>query len=143
MAALTADVIRTRISSLLSRAPFAFTPSPEPFGFDLLPAELVDGSFCLESVAARATGGGNFTETRVDLLHITVARLQESDPEACYQALLVDCSSITAAIVRDGAELGGDYDVLDDGRGATIAHEPGRAFSVLRLTLPVDYEAQL
>lgn len=143
MAAQTINLIRARVTSLLTRTPFRFTASPEPFTIEKLPASLADGSFCLEAEAVEVTGGSHYTETRVDRLRITIARLSQSQPDACYQALLADCSSATAAIVRDGAELGGDYDVLDAGRGATILHDPGKAFSVLRLTLPVDYEAQL
>jgi hypothetical protein len=143
MAAQTIDLIRARVTSLLTRVPFAFVPSPVPFDFKRLPAMLIDGSFCLESESAGVTGGCSFTETRVDLLHVAIARHQEGQPDACYQALLADCASVTSAIVRDGAILGGDYDVRDEGRGFRVLHEPGRAFSVLRLTLPVDYEAQL
>lgn len=143
MSALTSDLIRARVSSLLASAPFSFTPAPEPFNFERLPASLVDGSFCLESEGGAITGGSHYSESRIDLLRINVARLDEADVDACYRALLVDCTSITAAVVRDGAVLSGDYDVLDEGRGFSISHEPGRAYSILRLTLPVDYEAQL
>lgn len=140
---MTIDTIRARVTSLLTRAPFRFTVSPEPYSFDRIPTAVIDQSFGLESESLRVEGGSHYTEVRVDRLTVSVARLHESQPDACYQALLADCSSIVAAVVRDGAELGGDYDVPDEGRGYGILHETGRAFSVLRLTLPVDYEAQL
>ena len=143
MAALTIDTIRARVTSLLTRAPFAFTVSPEPYSFDRLPNAVIDASFGLESESMQVQGGSHFTEVRVDRLTVSVARLHDSQPDACYQALLADCSSITAAVVRDGATTSGDYDVPDEGRGYGILHETGRAFSILRLTLPVDYEAQL
>jgi hypothetical protein len=143
MADLTLDVIRARVTSLMTRAPFAFTVSPEPFGIDRVPASLVEGSCCLETTSGRVTGGMRYTETRVDFLQLSVARTHKSQVDACYRALLADCTSLTAAITRDGAELGGDYDVVDEGQSFAITHVPGSAFSVLRLTLPVDYEAQL
>jgi hypothetical protein len=108
-----------------------------------LPNAVIDASFGLESESTQVQGGSHFTEVRVDQLTVSVARLHHSQPDACYQALLADCTSITAAVVRDGAETSGDYDVPDTGRGYAILHETGRAFSILRLTLPVDYEAQL
>jgi hypothetical protein len=143
MGALTVDLIRARVTSLLARAPFSFTPSPEPFSLDRLPASVMDASFCLEAESGHVVAGMGYVETRVDLLRLTLARLHNGEPDSCYQALLADCSSVTASVVRDGVVGGGDYDVPDEGRAYTVSHEPGRAFSVLRLTLPVDYEAQL
>ena len=137
------DTIRSRISSILASPPFLFNAAADPERFDGDPLETLDGCFGLTVEGGPVTGCTHGVEQRVDHLGIHVARLQQGQPEACYRALLADCTSITAALVQDGAEGGGDYDVPDDGRGFSLDHTPGRAYSVLHLTLPVDYEAQL
>jgi hypothetical protein len=134
------DTIRTRVTSILAASPYSLTRSANPIDFDRDPLTIIDGLFHIGAEAGHVSGGSNYSETHVDLLHVEVARLQQGDPEVCYQKLLTDCASISAAVIRDGVV--GDYDVPDEGRGFTLNHEPGRAFSVLRLTLPVDYEAQ-
>lgn len=143
MAALLLNTIRDRVTSLVAAAPFGFTEAPTPFDFDTTPAGLIDRAFRVEGEFGDVVGGSGFTETRVDRLRIWVARAHASDPKAVYRSLVTDATSLIASVVRDGATGGGDYHVPDDGRGWLIEQKPGQQFAVLRLTLPVDYEAQL
>lgn len=140
--AQTIDTIRTRVSSLLATTPFAYTPSNDPFDFGRDPIGVIDGAFGIQVESGPVTSGTNYSECRIDTLRIDVARLQNGDPQTCYDTLLTDCRSIIAAVTRDGL-LGGDYNIPDEGRAFTLFHEPGRAFSVLRVSLPVDYDAQV
>ena len=143
MSATTVEAIRDRVCSLLVTTPFAYVEAVTPFSFDLQPEGVIDQALRIETEFGDVIGGMGYAETRVDLLRLWVARLHADDPRAVYRTLLTDATSIAAAVVLDGATGGGDYHVPDEGRGWQIQQQPGQAFAVLRLTLPVDYEAQL
>jgi hypothetical protein len=139
----TLDVIRDRVASLCASTPFNFLEAETPFSFDLQPSGSIDQVFRLETEGGGVIGGFNYTEERTDLIQVWLARKQGADPTLTYRTLLADASSMRAAVIRDGATGGGDYDVPDDGAGLSIQHDPGVTFAVLRLTVPVNYEAQL
>ncbi len=141
--ATTIDVIRDRIASVCAAQPFGFVEAVTPFDFSLQPTSAIDGVFRLTSEAEGVIGGFNFTEERIDRVEIWLARKHSGAPQAAYRALLTDASSLRAAVIRDGAVAGGDYSVPDDGAGVSITHDEGQEFAVLRLTLPVNYEAEL
>ncbi len=143
MAASDLNTIRDRVTSLVAASPFSLSLAQSPFDFDTQPSGTIDEAFRVQAEFGEVIGGSAFTETRVDLLRIWVARLNTDDPKAAYRSLVTDQRSLTAAVVRDGATGGGDYNVPDSGRGWLIEQKPGQEFAVLRLTLPVDYEAQL
>lgn len=139
--AQTVDVIRDRIASVCASAPFAFHQAATPFDFELQPTGLIDGVFRLTTEAGSVIGGFNYSEERTDMVDIWVARKQNADPQAAYRQLLIDASSLRAAVIRDGVSNGGDYHVPADGAGVSVQHDPGREYAVLKLTIPVDYEA--
>lgn len=141
MSVLQIETIRDRIRSLCAGAPFDFLPARTPFDFDQQPTGEIDATFRVTSDGIGVIGGFNFTEERTDLVHIWVARKLAGDPDAAYRALQVDISSLRAAVIRDGVSTSGDYHVPDEGAGFQIDHSPGREFAVLRLDLPVNYEA--
>jgi hypothetical protein len=141
--ATTIDVIRDRIASLCAGTPFSFVQAVTPFDFDLQPTGQIDGVFRLTSDAGSVIGGFNYNEEREDRLDIWLARKQGVTPQTTYRTLLTDISSLRAAVIRDGATGGGDYTVPDDGSGFSIRHDDGREYAVLRLTLPVNYEATI
>ncbi len=143
MAAQYLDVIRQRVASVCAGDPFRFTQALEPFSFDRQPTGEIDEVFRLEDEGGQVIGGMSYTECCQDVLRIWVARKSSADPDQTYQALVTDARSLTAAIVRDGATLGGDYDVPDAGRGAKVFHDPADEFAVLRLSIVVDYETLL
>ena len=144
MAALTVDAIVDRVRSLCVGAPFYFTEAVSWDTFDLQPSTNIDAVFRIPPPSSqRAIGGFGYTEDRTDSLQIWVARKRNDDFAAVRRSLGRDVHSLTAAIVRDGLQSGGDYAVLDEGRGHAISAPPGREYVTLRLTLPVNYDAQL
>jgi hypothetical protein len=138
---MTSAQIRDRIASVCAAQPFGFLQAETPFSFDLQPAGGIDQVFRIETEGGPVLGGFNFTEDRTDLMHIWLARRYEGDTNACYRRLHTDASSIRAAVIRDGAVDSGEYFVPDDGAAMVLQREPNRAYAVLKLTLPTNYEA--
>jgi hypothetical protein len=135
--------LRARITDLVTTPPWPYTLAPTPDGTTDVPVDALDASIQIEVVSGDVQGAMGMYETRVDDLVLTVTRLQRGAPQACYDALLTDVNSLSAAIIRDGALNGGDFHVPDAGRGFAVSHTPGAAWSRVRLTLPVDYEVDL
>lgn len=142
MAALTLDDVVQRILAVVQAEPLAFTLAPTPESFLKTPAEaMLDGCVRVEAESGSVQSWVGTGEERHDTVLVEVARLAGGDPHATMQQLRVDAEALLSAIVADS--LVGDYDVEDEGRGARIIAEPGRAALVLRLTVPVNYEAAL
>ena len=138
-----ADEIRNRIASLCAGSTFLLEQAATPFDFDRQPSNALDAVFRIEAENVGVIGGFNFSEERIDLMRIWVARRQGPDPDATYQRLQADARSLRAAIIRDGAQGGGDYGIPDAGGGEEIQHDRRTEFSVLHLTIPVSYDAAL
>lgn len=136
------STIRNRVSSLLCTTPFAYH-APDVETLADVPLDRMDQAVLVRIDPGATAGLSDYIEIRLDLMVITVARLHGGSPRDCYEALIKDIASISAAVVRDGSTGGGDYGVGDDGRGVTIGHDPGAAYSTAEITLPLDYEAQL
>lgn len=139
--ATTIATIRDRIGSVCAGDPFGLLEAVAPFDFDLQPTGQIDGVFRLTSEEYSVIGGFNYSEERTDRVEIWIARKQAASPNTAYRALLADASSLRAAVIRDGVTGGGDYIVPDAGSGFSVNHDPGREYAVMRLTLPVNYEA--
>lgn len=139
----TLQAIVARVNSVLASEPFVFEQAATPFGFELQPNGLIDKTFRVEGEAGPVTGGFRYSETRVDRVNVSVARALDDNPTAALDRLTTDATSIVAAVARDGAQNGGDYDLADQGRFMRTEHNRGAGFAVMRMTLPVDYEAQL
>lgn len=132
------DTIRQRVSSVC--VTLSLVPSQTPFSFELQPTGGLDRAFRIESEQQDVIGGFNYSEERTDLLRIWVARKYAGDPETAYQTLLKDVNSIRAAVIRDGVQSGGDY-IVPNGGDYTMQRTPGQEYAVLRLALPVNFEA--
>lgn len=144
MPALTADAIVDRVRSVCGSSPFAFVEAVMWADFDRQPETNVDGVFRIPPPhSGSVIGGFGFYEDRTDLLEVWVARKRNGNEDGVRRALLRDVHSLTAAITRDGHVNGGDFGVLDDGRSHEIAADTKQDFATLRLTLPVNYDAQL
>lgn len=142
--ALTADVIVDRVRSVCAGSPFNFVEAVSWANFDLQPNMNVDEVFRILPPSSQFVQGGfGFTEDRRDQMQIWVARKTNGDYDAVRRALLKDVHSLTAAVTRDALVTSGDYDVPDGGRGHAITEDAGRTYVTLRLTLPLQYEAQL
>jgi hypothetical protein len=135
------DTIRGRVASICET--FGFEPSQTPFSFDLQPNGAMNQAYRLESRSDTVIGGFNYSEERTDLVTVWVARKYAGDVQATYDRLLVDVSSLRAAVIRDGAVNGGDYIVPDSGSSYQIQRAPGQNYAVLRLTLPVNFEVSV
>lgn len=139
--AQTIDVIRDRIASVCASTPFLFTEAVTPLDFDLNPSQQIDQVFRVTSEAGGIIGGFNYSEERTDLVQIWLARKHRADVPHAYRQLLTDASSLRAAVIRDGIANGGDYCVPQDGSGYSVEQPDGREFLVLRLTVPVNFDA--
>jgi hypothetical protein len=137
--ATTIDTIVDRVHDVLAVRQFQI--APEPFSFDRVPNQVLDRSYRVETEASGVLSGFNYTEERTDLVIVWVARTHDQDAVQAASLLRQDAATLRSDIIRDGAEDGGDYAVPDSGRGETIRHDPGRHFAVLRLALPVNYDA--
>lgn len=134
------DTIRDRVSSVC--VGLSLVPSQTPFSFDLQPMGGIDRAFRVESEQVSVIGGFNYSEERTDVLRVWIARKYAGDPQTTYLNLLKDVNSVRAAVIRDGVQNGGDY-IVPDGGGYTVQRNPGQEYGVLRLLLPVNFEAQV
>lgn len=132
------ETIRNRVSSVC--VSLSYGVSQVPFSFDLQPTGSIDRAFRIESQQSSVIGGFNYSEERTDNLTIWVARKYAGDAQGAYQLLLKDVNSLRAAVIRDGAQNGGDY-IVPDGGGYQVQRNAGQEYAVLRLTLPVNFEA--
>lgn len=142
--ATTLDVIVDRVRSLCVASPFEFIESARLDRFEWDAAQVFGevSIFRVETASQPARGGTSFTEERTDLVTVTVGRAINADYDTARRVLTRMSHSLTAAIVRDGAEDSGSYTVPDAGFASRIEADPTQAYLSLRLTLPVNYEAQ-
>lgn len=145
MAAQTADAIVDRIRSICVAAPFSFAEAQSWASFDLQPTTNVDAAFRITPPTSQRTVGlFSYAEDRTDSLQIWVARKHNQNFDTVRRTLLRDVHSLTAAIVRDAYTVSGDYAVPDEGRGHQIGlFDAGAEYATARLTLPINYDAQL
>jgi hypothetical protein len=143
--ATTLDAIVDRVRSLCLGPPFEFVESARLDRFDWDAAQQFEdvSLFRVETVSQPARGGTSFTEERTDLVTVTVGRAIHGDYDATRRALLRCSHSLSAAIVRDGAAESGIYTVPDGGFASRVDADPTTAYLAMRLTLPVNYMAQL
>jgi hypothetical protein len=145
MAATTADQIVDRVRSICVAAPFNLVEAAAWPSFDLDPTQSLEaGVFRIPPPSSQGVlGMTDFAEDRTDTLQIWVARKHNQDYDGVRRSLLREAHSLTAAIVRDAAQVSGEYGILDTGRGRVIANDPGKEYVALKLSLPINYESQL
>ena len=141
MAEHVASSIVGFVRAVVEAEPFTLTPTQTPYGFDLQPADNVDGTYRLVPATYRAIGALNFYETRFDTFDLWFARAHGGDTTATLDGLMLTCTSLVAAIAREGIVR--DYDLMDEGRGSEVAMAPGQSFALARITLPLSYAARL
>lgn len=139
--ATTLDVITDRVRSLT--AALGYTESQSPFSFEHVPTGTIDGAFRIVDRHQRVVGGFRYTEERTDQLEIWVARKLNSEPTTAKRTLTRDMHSITAAVVRDGHQVSGEYSLPDDGRTHDVRAEQGAEYALLRMVLSVNFETEL
>lgn len=142
--ALTMDVIVDRVRSIVVGDPFRFVEAESWANFDLQPDSNIDGVFRIPPPSSQFVQGGfAFMEDRRDQMQIWVARKRNGNYDEVRRTLLRDVHSLTSAVTRDGLVTLGDYDVPDGGRGHAITEDAKTEYVTLRLTLPIQFEAQL
>jgi hypothetical protein len=139
--ATTLDAITDRVRSLT--VGLGYTESQTPFSFDQQPTGTIDGAIRIIDRNQRVVGGLRYSEERTDQLEIWVARKLNAEPTTAKRTLTRDMHSITAAVVRDGHQVSGEYSVSDDGRTHETRAEQGAEYALLRMVLPVNFETEL
>ena len=120
--------------------PFWLVPTQTPYGFDLQPADAIDGTYRLVPQSVRSVGALDWYETRFDTFDLWTARRHGGDMTAAMDALVVTATSLVAAVARAGVVH--DYDLMDE-RGFEVGTDPGASYAVARITLPLSYAARL
>jgi len=145
MAAITADVIVDRIRSVCAGVPFGMVEAVAWTTFELQPTTNLDNVFRIPPPSSqRAIPMFGYAEERTDSVQIWLARKHNQDFDGVRRALTQTVHSLTAAITRDAFQDSGEYNVPSDGRGHSIFLDRRTdEFLTLRLTLPVNYDAQL
>lgn len=141
MSATTLDAIVDAVRSLVAARDYEETVVP--FTFDLTPSQSIDRAFRIATGAPRTRGQVGQFEEQVVPVDIWTARRHGQDVTATMQAIRREAHSLTAAVVQAGITSAAWEVVEDGGRGLDIAQEPGRVYTVGRLTLPITYEAAL
>jgi hypothetical protein len=90
------------INSLLVSPPFALTPALEPFSFELQPQQGLDASYCLTSELLETDGYFGYRQGEIHGVTLWLARTTARTPYSAVTALQTLCSSLCAAIARDG-----------------------------------------
>ncbi len=139
---MTRAELLSRVTSLCASDPFNFTQAQSPFSFELQPSGQIDQVFRIDVKQEAVIGGLNFSEDRVDIFDIFLARKQFQSPNDARLLLVADMSSLTAAIARDGVSVSGAYNLVDGG-AAEVQPEDGAEYVVARLALPLNYESTL
>jgi hypothetical protein len=129
------------VRAVVEAAPFGLVPTQTPYGFDLQPADNIDGTYRLVPQSYRSVGAFDFHETRFDTFDLWVARGHGGDLTTAMDGLLLTATSLVAAIAREGNRR--DFDLMDEGRGFEVGRDPGQSFAVARVTLPLSYAASL
>lgn len=129
------------VRAVVEAAPFRLRPAPTPFDFERVPQDVIDGSYRLAPLSARAVGGFNFCETRHDTFDLWVARTHKGDQTVAMDALMTETHSLVAAVAQAGVTH--DFDLTDDAWGYQVRPVPGASYTVAQITLPISYAAHL
>lgn len=138
--ATTHDVIVDRVRSLCVGLAWSEAVSSEAFTYQGIGSS--NQVFRVKGRGGAVRGGTGFTEERTDSIDVEVVRQINADYDGTRRALFQDANSLIAAVIRDGHEQGGDYAVPDAGRSHEVSGTPGASYLTLRVTLPVNYEAE-
>lgn len=138
MSALTGDAIVDRVRSLCVTLGFGEAIRWDTYADQ--PTTSIDQCFrVLPLRSGTVAGGFDFYEDRTDVLDIWIARKHGGNYDTVRRVLLQDVHSLTSVVARDSD----DYHVMDAGRSHAITADKGAEFCTLRLSLTVNYDAQL
>lgn len=141
---ITIDEVVDRVRSLCCSHPFGFVEAVSTVDFTKQATGRGDQVFRVMTRGGAALGQMAYVEERTDSLDLEVIRAINADYDGTRRRLLLDATSLTAAIIRDGhVTSGGEFTVPDGGRSREVIGQPGASFLTLRLTLPVNYETQV
>lgn len=107
------DDVLARLRAVVEGDPFLYTETHDPFDFDHDPAEALEHGYRLEPRLARQEGylGPNCNEQWE--IGVWLTRRTQGDATGARDAVLMDISSLCAALSQDGT-ASGEYEVLDD-----------------------------
>jgi hypothetical protein len=142
MAATTMPAVYDRVNSLVAGTPFSFTRALEPFSFDLQPFSDADQKFRVEANLVESEGYIGYTQAEQWECHIWLARAHKGAPHTAHRQLLVDVTSLTASLAREGALR--DFN-LDDETITSEVSLPSEddAFLVAELVALLDFDRTL
>lgn len=103
---------------------------------------ITDGAFTVGLSGTAARGGMNFTEEARATIQVAVVRPLDDDYQQARRQALQDGRTLLEDITRDGAVTSGEY-AVEDGRALTVETPRGANYVLLRLSVPVNFEAQL
>jgi len=141
--ATTPDVLINRVRSLMVAAPFNYAEAVSSEDFMFQGSGSSDARFRVKISGGASIGGFAYSEDRTDVLTFELSRHIAADYVATHNMLVGDCNSVTAAIIRDGHQTSGLYAVPDTGRTWDVVAPAGASYLTLRLTVPLNYEAQV
>ncbi len=137
---MTEDTLVDRVRDVCLDAGYT-----EAIGWDFsrLPTgSITAGAFTVGLSGLAGQGGMNFTEEARATIHVAVVRPLDNDYQAARRQALQDGRALLSGIVLDGAVTSGDY-AVEDGRTLTTETPKGASYVLLRLSLPVNFEASL
>jgi len=110
--------------------------------FRRTPSLAVDKAFSLTYVGDPPMGYIGLAEEAKGRLEIQIARLVNDDQAAAQVTLHEDGRTVLDAVFAAAAD-DGEFVIEDDGRATDIDQPTGSSFVVLRMRVPVNFEAVL
>jgi hypothetical protein len=138
---MTIDEVLARWQTLLEAAPYSYAQAPEPFSFDLLPAQGLDHAYCLDAALDETDDGFHYTVFELHDVTLHLVEKVQRDADAAQVVLSRACSSLTSTLTRDS-----DSSVVfsaDVTAWEIRPPGPDDDHLVARMTLRVDLERSL
>lgn len=135
---MTEDELVDRVRDVCRAAGYT-----EAVGWDMtrLPSPaLENGAFAVGLTGLAAIGGMNFSEEARATVQVAVVRPLDADYQQARRQALQDGRALLADITRDGAVTSGAY-AVEDARTLTVETPRGASYVILRLGVPVNFEA--
>lgn len=132
------------VTSIPAAAPFSFARAEEPFSFDTQPKTALDQVYRLEAEQLKPEGYCGPYQAERWICRLWLARKTKRAPQAAYDALLVDVTSMTSSLELVHRTSAIDFFVEEDGLQAEIqAPEEAADFLVARIDAIVNFDRAL
>lgn len=138
-AVLTEAEVTARVRHVCTALGYAESSGWE---FERQPSSHADGTFTVRYTSAAPNGGMAFTEEARGTVLVSVLRMIRDHYTGAHVSVLSDLRDILGAVIRDGADVSGEYAVEDGGRTITVEAPRGANYLVGRMAIPVNFEAQ-